>query len=62
MLPCARSLSRNARKKEGCIHGPVITEPRWRRRRPEPLSGRNPSLPDASAAGRIHARQTLPRA
>ena len=43
----------------GRYHGPVITQYRFRRRRPQPLSGRNPPLSHAAAAGRVHARQAL---
>ncbi|CCV04934.1 hypothetical protein MESS2_1460014 [Mesorhizobium metallidurans STM 2683] len=46
----------------GRYHGPVITQYRFRRRRPQPLPGRNPTLSHASATGRVHARQALRRA
>nr|WP_245525483.1 MULTISPECIES: hypothetical protein [unclassified Mesorhizobium] len=46
----------------GRYHGPIITQYRFRRRRARPLPGRNPPLSDASAAGRVHARQALCRA
>nr|WP_246765404.1 hypothetical protein [Aminobacter sp. SR38] len=44
------------------LYGPVTTQYRFRRRRPQPLPGRNPSLSDATAAGRVHARQAVQRA
>ncbi|MDH4987745.1 hypothetical protein QEZ47_19915 [Aminobacter anthyllidis] len=41
------------------LYGPVTTQYRLRRRRPQPLPGRNPPLSDAPAAGRVHARQAV---
>ncbi|MGB3387866.1 MAG: hypothetical protein WBA88_07785 [Pseudaminobacter sp.] len=46
-------------RREGAIHGPDTTQYRFRGRRPQPLSGRNPPFSDASAAGRVHARQAV---
>ncbi|MEI8443501.1 hypothetical protein WBQ96_11285 [Mesorhizobium sp. CCNWLY176] len=46
-------------KEGGRYYGPVTTQYCLRRRRPQPLPGGNPSVPDASAAGRVHARQAV---
>nr|WP_315925692.1 hypothetical protein [Mesorhizobium sp. SP-1A] len=46
-------------KEGGRCNGPDTTKHRFRGRRPGPLSGRNPSLSDAPAAGRVHARQAV---
>nr|WP_310186330.1 hypothetical protein [Mesorhizobium sp. BE184] len=43
----------------GRYHGPVTTQYCFRRRRPQPLPGRNPPLSHAAAAGRVHARQAV---
>ncbi|MEP3439033.1 MAG: hypothetical protein ABJN75_19970 [Hoeflea sp.] len=56
-----------ARKPEtgirGCCHGPSKFTVHFRRReRSEPLSFRNPQVPDAGTAGRIHAGQAVSRA
>ncbi|HEV2896655.1 MAG TPA: hypothetical protein VGX71_02225 [Pseudaminobacter sp.] len=41
------------------LYGPDTTKHCFRGRRPQPLSGRNPPFSDASAAGRVHARQAV---
>nr|WP_291158330.1 hypothetical protein [Ensifer sp. SSB1] len=47
--------------KGGASYGPkqFADHCRWRRR-PQSLSRRNPQVPDAGAAGRVHARQAVP--